>query len=162
MSQVRNQSLEELHTRILQWGIIVDVFLPVVVFLLAVYLRDRYIHIQKMQSINLFFYILLAVSAGEVPTILVFKRNILKPISGDGGTVETPSYGNKSLMVFVLLTFACSFSPTIYGLIYYLLGGTWEHFALFVAISFLLFQLFKPKLEELENLTRTLHASEPV
>jgi hypothetical protein len=65
----------------------------------------------------------------------------------------------QNLISFGIVIYALCFSPSLYGLIYYLLGGTWEHFAIFVAISFLSFQLFKPKQEELEKLTRGLNVS---
>lgn len=197
MSNNRNESLETIHTKLLKLGLAIDIFLPLVIFFLAVYLRDRLIQVQTMKNLDLFFYVLLAVSLSEVAAIFIIKRqfstNVVRKNVGQGFSLaktqsnpeglpyeKTPAEHNvghppvadslaqevpdvntrqpldRNLLSFATVIFVLCFSPTIYGLVYYLLGGTWEHYALFVAITFLLFQLFKPKMEELEKLTRDL------
>lgn len=169
MNQNRIDELEKTHTRTLQLGILLDIFLPVVIFFLAVYLRDRLIQGQTMKNLDLFFYVLLAVSLAEVGAIFIIRKQFSarfaqkKEWQGsnpaqEGPDVNTRQPADRNLLSFAIVIFALCFSPTIYGLIYYLLGGTWEHFALFVAITFLFFQLFKPKMEELEKLTADLNA----
>jgi len=167
MNHSGNESLEKMHTKILQLGMVMDIFLPLVIFFLAVYLRDRLIQVQTVKNLDLFFYVLLAVSLSEVVAIFIIKRqfsarfmqkNVGQGFSPtqEGPDVNTRQPFDRNLLSFGTVIFALCFSPTIYGLVYYLLGGTWEHFALFVAITFIFFQLFKPKMEELEKLTRDL------
>jgi len=203
MNHSGNESLEKIHTKILKLGLVIDIFLPLVIFFLAVYLRDRLIQVQTMKNLDLFFYVLLAVSLTEVAAIFVIKRqfsarfmqkNVVngfspakiksKPeglpyekafaeqnaghppvadnLAQEGPDVNTRQPVDRNLLSFATVIFALCFSPTIYGLVYYLLGGTWEHFALFVAITFLLFQLFKPKMEELEKLTNDLNVEKTI
>ena len=162
MNRNGNESLEKMHTKILKLGLAINIFLPLVIFFLAVYLRDRLIQAQPVKNLDLFFYVLLAVSLSEAAAIFIIKRQFsarfTRKNAGQGFSPapETPDVSiqqpaNRNLLSFAIIIFAICFSPTIYGLIYYLLGGTWERFALFVAITFLLFQLFKPKMEELEK-----------
>ena len=194
MSHSWNESLEKIHTKILKLGLAIDIFLPLVIFFLAVYLRDRLIQVHTVKNLDLFFYVLLAVSLSEVVAIFIIKRQFsarfmqknvgqgFSPakiksnpeglpyektpaeqnvgqgfsLAQEGPDVNTRQPFDRNLLSFATVIFALCFSPTIYGLVYYLLGGTWEHFALFVAITFLFFQLFKPKMEELEKLTGEL------
>ena len=171
MNHSRNESLEKIHAKILKLGLAIDIFLPLVIFFLAVYLRDRLIQVQTVKNLDLFFYVLLAVSLIEVVAIVIIKRQLSARFAqkkvGPGSNpaqevsdVDTRQPVDRNLLSFATVIFALCFSPTIYGLVYYLLGGTWEHFALFVAITFLLFQLFKPKMEELEKLNKEFNTSD--
>lgn len=171
MNQSGNESLEKIHAKILKLGLAIDIFLPLVIFFLAVYLRDRLIQVQTIKDLDLFFYVLLVVCLTEVGAIFIIKRKFsarfMQKNLGQGFSpaqevpnVNTRQPFDRNLLSFATVIFVLCFSPTIYGLVYYLLGGTWEHFALFVAITFLLFQLFKPKMEELEKLTKEFNTSD--
>ncbi|HVP36984.1 MAG TPA: hypothetical protein VMT04_08315 [Terriglobales bacterium] len=148
-------------------GLLIDIFLPLAGFFLTVYLRDKLIQVQPLKNLELFFYILLAVSLSEVGAIFILKKrfssNLVQKSTGQCFSLakENPNasiqqFAERNLLSFAIIIFTFCFSPTIYGFIYYLFGGTWERFALFVAITFLFFQLFKPKMEELEKLSTRL------
>ena len=171
MNHSGNESLEKIHAKILKLGLVIDIFLPLVIFFLAVYFRDRLIQVQTMKNLDLFFYVLLAVSLSEVAAIFIIKRQFSVRFTrtnvGHGFNlaqevtdVNIRQPLDRNLLSFATVIFALCFSPTIYGLIYFILGGTWERFALFVAITFLLFQLFKPKMEELEKLNKEFNTSD--
>jgi hypothetical protein len=109
----------------------------------------------------------------EIAAIFIFRKYFWKPFIlrkvghppladslAQNKSAPNPQLSiEQNLISFGIVIYALCFSPSLYGLIYYLLGGTWEHFAIFVAITFLSFQLFKPKQEELEKLTRDLNVS---
>jgi hypothetical protein len=171
MNHSGNESLEKIHAKILKLGLAIDIFLPLVIFFLAVYFRDRLIHFQTMKNFDLFFYVLLAVSLSEVVAIFIIKRQFSARLAqkklGQGSSpaqevpdVDTRQPVDRNLLSFATVIFSLCISPAIYGLVYYLLGGTWERFALFVAITFLFFQLFKPKMDELEKLKKEFNASD--
>ena len=156
MNHSGNESLEKIHAKILKLGLAIDIFLPLVIFFLAIYLRDRFVSIKSPMDLNMIFYVLLALSAAEAITIFILKTKSWRPYIKRKFQENPQLTIEKGLFGFGTIIYVLCFSPTIYGLVYYLLGGTWEHFALFVAITFLFFQLFKPKMEELEKLTRDL------
>ena len=157
MNQDRIDQLEKTHTKILQLGILMDIFLPAVIFFLAIYLRDRFFSIKSPMDLNMIFYVLLVLSAAEAITIFILKTKSWRPYIRRKFQENPQLTIEKGLFGFGTIIYVLCFSPTIYGLVYYILGGTWEHFALFVAITFLFFQLFKPKMEELEKLTMDLN-----
>ena len=45
-------------------------------------------------------------------------------------------------------------SPTIYGFVYYILGGTLEWFVIFACITLICFRFFKPGLEQVRRFVR--------
>ena len=160
MNHSRNESLEKMHTKILQLGMVMDIFLPVVIFFSAIYLRDRFVSIKSPMDLDMIFYVLLALSAAEAITIFILKTKSWRPYIRRKFQENPQLTIEKGLFGFGTIIYVLCFSPTIYGLVYYILGGTWEHFALFVAITFLFFQLFKPKMEELEKLNKEFNTSD--
>jgi len=160
VNQNRTDQLEKTHTKILQLGILMDIFLPVVIFFLAIYLRDRFFSIKSPMDLNMIFYVLLALSAAEAITIFILKTKSWRPYIKRKFQENPKLSVEKGLFGFGTIIYVLCFSPTIYGLVYYILGGTWEHFALFVAMTFILFQLFKPKMEELEKLNKEFATSD--
>lgn len=173
MNQNKTESIEKIYLRILHLGILMDIFAPIVVFFFAVLLRERLIHIQSVKELNLLFYVLLIIGLLEIAAIFIFRKKFWEPfiqrkvghLPMADSLAQNKADSNprcsieQNLVTFGIVIFTLCFSPTVYGLVYYLLGGTWEHFAIFVAITFLSFQLFKPKQEELEKLTRDLNVT---
>ena len=156
MSQNKIESLEKAFIRILHWGIFIDIFLPVVIFFLAIYLRDNFLSVQSLKNIELLFYVLIIISLGEILVIFIFRKRFWETFTQKKLQANSPLTMEQNLFRFGMIIYALCLSFTLYGLIYYLLGGTWERFALFVAITFLSFQLFKPRGGEIEKLIRDL------
>jgi len=173
MNQNKIESIEKIYLRILHLGILLDIFAPLVVFFSALLLRERLIPIKSIKELNLLFYVLLIISLLEIAAIFIFRKYLWEPfvrrklghppladsLAQNKSGPDPQLSIEQNLISFGIVIYALCFSPSLYGLIYYLLGGTWEHFAIFVAITFLSFQLFKPKQEELEKLTRDLNVS---
>ncbi len=170
MNQNKIESPEKTYIKIFHLGILIDIFAPIVIFFFAILLRERLINIKSIKELNLLFYVLLIISLFEIAAIFIFRKRFWEPflqrkIRQGLSPAQNKSGSNpkisieQNLISSGIVIFALSFSPSLYGLVYYLFGGTWEHFSIFIAITFLSFQLFKPKQEELEKLTRDLNVS---
>jgi len=83
MSQNKIESLEKAHIRILHRGIFIDIFSPVVIFFLAIYVREKFLNIQSIKDIDLLFYVLLIISLGEIFAIFILIKDFgkLSPIT---------------------------------------------------------------------------------
>lgn len=156
MDQSKTVSLEKIQIRLLHWGIFIDIFLPLLIFFLAVFLRDRYTSIKISLSLDLVFYVFLLLNLGSLINILLYKKKTWKTLLQKKLQTEPSLSLEENLFKYGIFIFLPCLSPSIIGLIYYLVGGTWERFSLFVAVTFLFFQLFKPKQEELEKLIEEL------
>lgn len=170
MHQNKTELLEKTHIRLLYLGILINIFAPLIIFFIAFFLRGRLFQVQGIDKIDLLFYVLLILSMGEIGAIFIFRKRFWQsfiqkkvghpPLADSLVQSETASnpklFIEQKILSFGIVTYALCLTPTLYGLVYYLLGGNWERFALFVAITLLSFQLFKPRQEELEKLIREL------
>ena len=154
----KNLDLDKLHTKLLYLGLVLNFFAPAVLLSLGLFLRSQGIGVRPIEGLDLLLWILLAVSAGEVLAIHLLKKKILSarnmPKVKDQGTSA-----QRVLVRSALILFSLSLSPAIYGLVYFLLGGTVERFVLFIAITLFCFLLFKPKLEEMKSIKNGLSHS---
>ena len=151
----KNLDLDRIHTKLLNLGLLLDVFIPAVLFSLGLFLRSQGVGEKPVEGLDILLWVLLAVSAGEILTIYLVKRKILFPRS-----ILKPEKENTSIEgIFFrsgLILFSLSLSPAIYGFIYFLLGGMKERFVIFIGITLLCFLLFKPKLEEMKSMKEGL------
>ena len=151
----KNFDLDQLHTKLLYLGLVLDVFVPAALFCLGLFLRSQGVGARAFKGLDVLLWVLLAVSGGEILAIYVIKKRILF-------SQNTPKAKEQSVfleqMFFrsALILFSLSLSPAIYGFIYFLLGGMVERFVLFIAITLLCFLLFKPKLEEMKSTKNSL------
>jgi len=151
----KNLDLDQIHTKLLNLGLLLDVFIPAILFSLALFLRSQGVGVKPVEGLDILLWVLLAVSAGEILAIylikkkILFSRNILK-VKKENMSVEQIFFRSG------LILFSLSLSPAIYGFIYFLLGGMKERFVIFIGITLLCFLLFKPKLEEMKYMKEGL------
>jgi hypothetical protein len=146
----KNIDLDRIHTKLLNLGLLVNVFVPAILFALGLFLRSRGVGTKPVKGLDILLWVLLAVSAGEILTIYLFKKKILftqKVLQSQKENVPA----ERIFFTSGLILFSLSLSPAIYGFIYFLLGGTEERFVIFIGTTLLCFLLFKPKLEEMKS-----------
>ena len=151
----KNLDIDQLHTKLLNLGLLLDVFVPAILFALGLFLRSQGVGAKPLEGLNILLWVLLAVSAGEVLAIYVIKKKIL--YARNIPKVEKTGMSKERIFFTSgLILFSLSLSPAIYGFIYFLLGGMKERFVIFIGITLLCFLLFKPKLEEMKYLKEGL------
>lgn len=145
--------IDRVHTRLLNLGLLLNVLTPVIIISVGAFLKTRGISGSPGTDLRIFFWALIAVALSEIPVIYVIKRSFLS-----GGKVFQKSRrhatAEQSLLQWGMMIFSLSLAPAIYGLVYYLLGGSLERFVLFAAITLFCFLVFKPKLEEINSFTK--------
>ena len=154
----KNLDLDKLHTNLLYLGLVLNFLAPAVLLSLGLFLRSQGIGVEPIEGLDFLLWILLAVSGGEVLAIYFLKKRILfaqnmPKVKDQGASAQ------RVLVRSALILFSLCLSPAIYGLVYFLLGGTVERFVLFIAITLLCFVLFKPKLEEMKSIKNGLSHS---
>jgi hypothetical protein len=151
----KNIDLDRIHTKLLNLGLLLNVFVPAILFALGLFLRSQGVGIKPVEGLDILLWVLLAVSAGEILTIYLFKKKILFAQKVLQSKKENIS-GERIFFTSGLILFSLSLSPAIYGFVYFLLGGTAERFVIFIGITLLCFLLFKPKLEEMKSVKEGL------
>jgi hypothetical protein len=152
----RNIDVDSIHTRLINLGMVMSVFIPIVFLFLGIFLRSKGLNGNVKGGLNVLFWILLALSLSEIPLLYVVRKTNLS-----ARKVYYKSHpqvkAEQLLFQWSVLVFTISFSPTIYGLVYYFMGGTPERFVILVAVTLLCFMLFKPRLEELRSFAEKQH-----
>ena len=147
----KKPDLDQIHTKLLNLGLLLDVAFTAVLFCVGLFLRSQGVGEKPVEGLDVLLWVLLAVSAGEILTIylmkrkFLFSRNVLRS-KKENISVEQIFFRSG------LILFSLSLSPAIYGFIYLLLGGIKERFVIFIGITLLCFLLFKPKLEEMKSI----------
>jgi hypothetical protein len=95
------------------------------------------------------------VSAVEILAIYLMKKRILFTKRISRCEKENLSI-ERIFLTSGLILFSLSLSPSIYGFVYFLLGGIPERFAVFIGVTLLCFLVFKPKLEEMKSIENSL------
>ncbi len=145
--------IERTHSRLLNLGLLMNVFAPVVLIFVGAVVKARGVNVGAVSDLGLFFWILIAVAFSEIPAIYIVKRSFLsgsRAFQKNRGRSTT----EQALLRKGIIIFSLALAPTVYGLVYYLLGGTLERFVLFAAITLFCFVVFKPKQEEISSLMK--------
>ena len=145
--------MERMHSRLLNLGLLMNVFTPVVLIFVGVFVRNRGIEAGAVKDLGIFFWVLIAVAVSEIPAVYIVKRTFLSRAKSLQMSSEQSGVGQTVIQMGMII-FALSLAPTIYGLVYYLLGGSLERFVLFAAFTLFCFMLFKPKQEEITSFVK--------
>jgi len=129
-----------------------NLVIPLILLGLGYLLRHSAFLEPKELDVQLVLIILFVVSLVDLGVIYFLKKRLL---SNFISSAERPSLSarlepEKAGLNFALLIYALALAPSLYGLVYFLLGGSLNWFILFVAVTMLGFLIFKPKEEELK------------
>lgn len=143
MDYKESKEVEPIYFKTLYLGLFLNVFIPAILVFLGLFLKSKGVGAKPIKSIDLVLFILLAASGIEVLFILFFKNQFFSKAKSKP---EKNNFFRLNLALFSL-----SLTPTIYGFIYFLLGGELRWFLLFVAITLLCFRIFKPDLDKTQK-----------
>jgi hypothetical protein len=127
-------------------GLLMNIFIPVVILVIAYYI-DKSGGKEAMvapESLNVIFWALAAVAVADGVVAVFLKQKLFY-----APMIQTKETFEDDLAAGVfrssLVCFAVTAAITIYGLVIYILGGTFRDLLLFVFISFIAFQLVRPR-----------------
>jgi len=149
----RKADIDRMHTRLLNLGLLLNVLAPAVLIFVGAFLKARGVGGNGISDLRVFFWVLIVVALSEIVVIYIIKRSFL---SGSKAFQRSHRYvtAEQTLVQCAVIIFSLALAPTIYGLVYYLFGGTLERFILFAAITLFCFLVFKPKLEEISSFVK--------
>ena len=150
MNQIDHKDIESIYFKVIYLGLFLNLFIPVAIIFLALFLRSKGVGEHPVSSLNFLLVVLLAISAGEILTIYLFKKKLSKESAFLQGTVLAEEWQN-SFFRFHIIIFFLALSPTLYGFIYFILGGELNWFIIFAGMTLLCFRLFKPNLDDIKE-----------
>ncbi len=130
-----------------------NLVIPLALLGLGYLLRHSAFLEPKELDIQLVLVILFVVSLVDLGAIYFLKKRLLLNflLSSNRPSLRARPEPEKAGLNFALLIYALALAPSLYGLVYFLLGGSLNWFILFVAVTMSGFLIFKPKEEELKE-----------
>ena len=145
---MRRPDPESVYFKAVNLGLVLNVFVPAVLVILGLFLRSKGIEVNPIKSLDLLLIVLLAVSASEVFFVFFFRRRFFPGGNHLKEKATTKTGTEDDFIRYSLILFSLCLSPSIYGFVYYLLGGTLQWFIIFALITFICFRFLKPGLEQ--------------
>jgi hypothetical protein len=143
--------IREAHMRTIYLGLIFNLLLPIVLLVVGVAIKRTMVTggggwAVSAETLRILFWALLAVGVSELGAAVYLKKILLKPDMPELREREASAAVSFVLSRYVVL-FAVALSPAIYGFVYYLMGGTFQHFVLFGLISLVIYRIVRPTQE---------------
>ena len=129
----------------LYFGLVVNVVIPVGLLMVCYYIHNNmYLENRLGGFANTLFYIFAALTLAEAGLAIWWRGKLLnKPMIRRKETFEqdiVAGFVRVCRPIFLIIA-----STSLYGIIYFLLTGRFEEAVLFVVISFLVFQIVRPR-----------------
>ncbi|MFH1700401.1 MAG: hypothetical protein ABIE07_07415 [Candidatus Zixiibacteriota bacterium] len=143
-------------------GLFMNVLGPVVIFFIAAYLKD-----QSFQTaanvpffpnlqIHILFYALLFISITDFVAAYFIRKSLSsRPCPS---VIDASEFFNRQMVTISVIVYSLNAMHTLYGLVLYVLGGAIEIMMLFVALTFVSYQILKPRKDFVDNLCRKIEA----
>ncbi len=144
--------------RVARLGVQICVGLPVLLFLLAMLLRNSFDFLATPVSANLEVvgYAFIAVALMDLVAAFVLKKRMMTPAALRRRFDPHPGALARQLSSAYIPIFAVAAAPALYGLIFYLIGGDLETYVLLSVFCPAGLMLLKPKVDEIEELAEQL------
>jgi hypothetical protein len=127
-------------------GLLMNIFVPVTLLAVA-YFLDKSRAAEPMnpaENLNIFFWALAALSIIDGAAAIYFRqKRFFSPMIRSKDKFEEDLAQGTFIASIICYSFTSAIS--IYGLVMYLLGGTFMNFMFFVFLSFVAFQLVRPR-----------------
>jgi hypothetical protein len=147
-----NVDLSRVLAKPLYLGLLINIFFPAIILGIAYYLGKGEPLEPKMptEQLNIIFWALMAVAISDGAIAYFLKRKrFFVPMIRYKATFESDF--SQGVFRASILGFAITAAIPIYGVVFYFLGGSFEHLFLFIIISFIVFQLIRPRFGFLEK-----------
>ncbi len=129
----------------LYFGLLANVTVPLVLLFVIYYFHNKSAGVNHVgESVNLFLYIFAALALLETLAIIWWREKLFKtPMIRRRETFES-DFGAEYLKRCKPLFIAIA-SLSFWGFLYYVLTGRFQESAIFVLLSYLVFQIVRPR-----------------
>ncbi len=154
--RISDDDLTRILTKTTYLGLMMNILAPATLFAILVILRGGGITEKSLlptdrPELTIIFYACLAVSTlGVLITYLLRRATAASIVKGRNPAPATDF--ESRVLAFSIITFALNESYAVLGLVLALLGMGREVFLLFIALTMITYQLFRPRRAFLEQL----------
>lgn len=152
----RQIDLHSLLIKPLYLGLAINIFIPVLFVAVAYFIDksgDRTATVPP-ETLNILFWALAFVSLIDGIAAIYFKQKLFfAPMIQSKETFDSDL--SARVTTASIVCYAMTTAIAVYGFVLYLLGGVFNHLLLFAFISFIAFQLIRPRYKFMEKVVTT-------
>lgn len=137
-------------------GLLINVFVPAAVLLIAYYMEQSGDIVRQTPSATaaVLFWFLVALSVIEGGVAVFIKQKMFNSPMVFSRESFIEDLGRRTFQISIVI-YSITSAISIYGFVIYLIGGTFQQLLLFVFISFVAFQLIRPRYRFMERVITT-------
>jgi len=157
-------NLTKILFKITYMGLFMNVLMPIGIFIAAAFLMGKDLQagtgldIPMDGTLRVLLYAFLALSLADVAVTYFIRKKFPEKILVREGQPPTEKFEQATMRISILV-FSLNLSYSIYGLVLLFLGAEIEVMMLFLAISLIAYQLFRPRQKYLEQLWHAIQPS---
>ena len=147
-----NVDLNAVLIKPLYIGLLMNIFIPVVIIAIAYFIEDAGGLNSNManENLELIFWVLVGVAVVDGAVAIFLKQKFCQaPMIKSKETFGDDL--KQGMFMASIICFSLTTAISVYGLVVYLLGGTFNQLLFFAFLSFIAFQLIRPRLRFAEK-----------
>lgn len=145
-------------------GLFMNVIGPVAIFFAAAFVKGQGFQSAPdvpsfpSQNIQILFFALLFISITDLAATYFIRKNLsLRPYPSDTNGVQ---FFTRQMVTISLVVYGMNAMHVLYGLVLFILGASIEIMMLFVALTFISYQLFRPRKSFADSLCEKLESAD--
>lgn len=160
--KLTKQEILKLAVSVMYLGLFIDLIGAAVLFVSGQLVR-KYELVTPVEPEGLTFlgYSLIAVGIIEVLMVVILKRRWISSKSSQLRTIKTRDVFYRHLRMLFIILYLIALTPSLYGFLYFILGGTEENFMILLAITLVGYMLTRMRPTSLEEAVGDIELEDP-
>jgi hypothetical protein len=152
----------KLAVSLMNMGLMIDLVGAAILFALGHFIRHASgVDAIEPDSVQILGYTLLAASAAELVLVFVLRRRWVNGRSPQLRALTNRESLHRQLRIMFLILFLVALSPSVYGFLYFIMGGSESIFVLMLASTLLGYMLVRMRPDDLESALEDVDVEDP-
>lgn len=150
--KLTRQEILKLAVSTMYIGLLIDLIGPGVFYVAGQLIRgSNIVSAVKQEPLQMLGYMLLFVSAAEIALVVVLRRRWINAKSPQLRLARQRPVFYRQLKIMFIILYLIALTPSVYGFLYFILGGKESFFVLMLVISLIGYMLIKMKPDAMEE-----------
>jgi hypothetical protein len=160
--KLTKQEILKLAVSIMYFGLFIDLIGAAVLFAAGQLVR-RYELVTPVEpeGLAVLGYSLIAVGVIEILMVVILKKRWISDKSPQLRSIRKRDVFYKHLRILFVILYLIALTPSLYGFLYFILGGTEENFMILLAITLVGYMLTRMRPNNLEEALADIELEDP-
>ncbi len=160
--KLTEQEILKLAVSVMYLGLFIDLIGAAVLFAAGQIIRKyELVTPVEPEGLTVLGYSLIAVGIIEILMVVILRRRWISSKSPQLRTIKKRDVFYRHLRILFVILFLITLTPSLYGFLYFILGGTEENFMILVAITLIGYMLTRMRPTSLEEAVGDVELEDP-